>query len=91
MPDWLANTPGRLYVIATLLPLAGFALLLIAGAIRNLCRPYRQQSGFASSTYWMLGGDQPLKTGAYFTTGLMAVAALGVLQGAGRRVVRSDE
>jgi NADH-quinone oxidoreductase subunit L len=79
MPTWL-EVPGRLYVVATLLPLAGFALLLLAGTVRNLCRPFRQVGGFGSSVYWLLGGDRPLKTGAYFVTGLMAVAAaLGVL------------
>ena len=79
MPTWL-EVPGRLYVVATLLPLAGFALLLVAGAVRNLCRPFRQVGGFGSSVYWLLGGDRPLKTGAYFVTGCMAVAAtLGVL------------
>ena len=65
MLDWLDSAPGYLYVVATLLPLAAFVLLLVAGTVRNLCRPYRQVDGFASSVYWMLGGDRPLKTGAY--------------------------
>jgi NADH-quinone oxidoreductase subunit L len=73
---WLEATPGRLYVVATLLPLAAFVTLLLVGALRNLCRPYRQVGGIASSTYWLLGGDRPLKTGAYLATGCMAAAAV---------------
>src|SRR5205823_14035236 len=72
--------PGRLYVVATLLPLAAFALLLVAGGIRAICRPFREQGGFASSVYWAFGGDTPLKTGAYFATAFMAGSAvLGVI------------
>jgi len=67
--------PGRLYVAATLLPLAAFALLLLAGGLRALCRPSRQSPGLASSLYWLCGGDRPLKSGAYFATICMAGAA----------------
>lgn len=80
MIDWFDAAPGRLYVVATLLPLVAFGVLLLAGAVRNLCRPYRQVGGFASSTYWLLGGDRPLKSGAYWATGCMAAsAALAVI------------
>src|SRR3954470_5425156 len=75
MFDWIETNPGRLYVAATLLPLASFALLLIAGGVRALCRPFRQSPGFASSLYWLCGGDKPLKSGAYLATALMAAAA----------------
>ena len=36
MIEWVHANPGRLYVIGTLLPLLGFALLLIAGGIRAM-------------------------------------------------------
>lgn len=75
MFDWIETNPGRLYVVATLLPLASFALLLIAGGVRGLCRTSRQKPGVASSLYWLCGGDRPLRTGAYFATGMMAVSA----------------
>jgi NADH-quinone oxidoreductase subunit L len=75
MLDWFDANPGRLYVVATLLPLAAFALLLVAGGVRALCRPYRQAPGFASSLYWLLGGDRPLRAGAYLATACMAAAA----------------
>ncbi|MDB5306155.1 MAG: nuoL 1 [Gemmataceae bacterium] len=75
MPDWFDATPGRLYVVATLLPLAAFVVMLGIGGVRCLCRPYRQVGGTASSVYWLLGGDRPLKTGAYWATGCMAAAA----------------
>jgi len=74
------EVPGRIYVIATLLPLAAFAVLLIAGATRSFYRPFRKQGGFAGSMYWVCGGDKPLKTGAYLATLCMGAAAvLGVL------------
>ncbi|MBX9585095.1 MAG: NADH-quinone oxidoreductase subunit L [Gemmataceae bacterium] len=75
MLDWFEAAPGRLYVVATLLPLGAFALLLVAGAVKNLCRPARQEGGRASSVYWLLGGDHPLRAGAYLATALMAVSA----------------
>jgi NADH-quinone oxidoreductase subunit L len=74
------EVPGRLYVLATLLPLGAFFLLLVVGAVRAFCRPYRRDGGFLGSLYWVCGGDKPLKTGAYFATACMAAAAvLGVL------------
>jgi len=79
MLNWIDTNPGRIYLVATLLPLVAFTLLLIGGGIRSACRPYRRQGGFADSLYWIFGGDKPLKTGAYLATVLMALAAvLGV-------------
>ena len=74
IPGFEAN-PGRLYVVATLLPLGAFVLLLMAGGVRSACRPFRRQSGLAGSVYWAFGGDKPLKTGAYLATTCMGVAA----------------
>src|SRR5262245_17983708 len=79
MLDWLQTNPGRLYVIGTLLPLTSFVLLLIAGGIRALFRPFRQQGGIEASLYYAFGGDTPVKTGAYIATAFMAAsAAVGV-------------
>src|SRR6516164_8889667 len=69
------TAPGRIYVIATLLPLAAFAVLLVGGSIRAACRPFRRRGGFAGNMYWVCGGDKPLKTGAYLATAFMAVSA----------------
>jgi NADH-quinone oxidoreductase subunit L len=76
MFDWLFVPPGRLYVIGTLLPLAAFVLLLTAGGIRALCRPFRQQGGIGASLYWVFGGDTPVLTGAYIATAFMAASAV---------------
>jgi NADH-quinone oxidoreductase subunit L len=76
MPEWFDASPGRLYVVAALLPLVGCALLLLGGLLRSLCRPRRESGGAAGSLYWLLGGDRPLTTGAYLATGLMACTAL---------------
>ena len=79
MLDWFQTVPGRLYVVGTLLPLAAFALLLVGGGLRALCRPFRRAGGFTSSLYWVCGGDTPLKTGAYLATACMVcAAAIGV-------------
>ena len=80
MLSWLLATPGRLYVVATLLPLAVFALLLIGGGVRAVCRPYRETHGFARFCYFFLGGHKPLKSGAYLATaGIAASAVLAVI------------
>jgi NADH-quinone oxidoreductase subunit L len=76
MISWLLATPGRLYVVATLLPLATFALLLIGGCLRNLCRPYRETNSLARFLYYFLGGNKPLRAGAYFATGTIALSAV---------------
>ncbi len=73
---WFDEHPGRLYVVGTLLPLVAFALLLMAGGVRSLCRPFRERGGFAGRLYWMFGGDTPLKSGAYRATAAMALAAV---------------
>src|SRR5262245_27814414 len=75
MLDWLSDRPGRLFAVAGLLPLAAFALLAVAGLLRAAARPYRA-GGVGSFVYWLLGGDRPLKSGAHFATGAMAVSAV---------------
>jgi NADH-quinone oxidoreductase subunit L len=65
--------PGRLYVLATLLPLASFLLLLLAGALRAAVRPLRE-NGLADGIYRMLGGDRPVRVGAFIATGAISLA-----------------
>ena len=70
----LSDTPGRWYVVATLLPLAAFVVLLAAGALRALCRGAK--GGIGARVFKLLGGDKPLKMGAYFATAVMAASAV---------------
>jgi NADH-quinone oxidoreductase subunit L len=81
MVSWLLATPGRLYVVATLLPLAAFFLLLVGGYVRNLCRPYRESHSLARFLYFFLGGHRPLRTGAYLATGAIALSAVLAILG----------
>src|SRR5262249_17312474 len=67
--------PGLLYVIATLLPLASFALLLVLGGLRNAAGPYRR-SGVGATLYWLFGGDRPVRLGAWVATGAIALSFL---------------
>ena len=58
MQEWFQAVPGRLYVVGTLLPLAAFALLLIAGGVRaRVPAVPASRAGFAASIYWVCGGD----------------------------------
>jgi NADH-quinone oxidoreductase subunit L len=68
-----ATRPGHLYVVATLLPLASFVVLLLAGAVRWLLRSYRQ-SNWAAGLYHALGGDNPQRGPAYIATAAIAGA-----------------
>jgi NADH-quinone oxidoreductase subunit L len=67
------QSPGQLYVAATLLPLASFVLLLLAGAVRAAARPYRD-TGLGAALYNALGADRPTRAGAYIATGAMGLA-----------------
>src|SRR5436309_1260320 len=78
-----ADEPGLLYVVATLLPLASFAALLVAGGLKNLGRTYKH-TGWGQSLYWLLGGDEPGRGGAYLATGAIGlscvIAVLGLVR-----------
>jgi NADH-quinone oxidoreductase subunit L len=76
MIPWLEAVPGRIYVVATLLPLGAFVLLLVGGGVRAACRPFRRDGGLAGSIYWICGGNRPLKTGAFLATACMGAAAI---------------
>jgi NADH-quinone oxidoreductase subunit L len=49
--------PGLLFVWATLLPLAAFTLLLLAGGLRSYLRPRRSEGGITDTLFQMLGGE----------------------------------
>ena len=72
--------PGLLYVAATLMPLASFVLLLLAGTVRAAARANRD-TPLGGSIYKLLGGDAPGKLAAYVATGAMAGAFILTLVG----------
>src|ERR671913_556137 len=84
MLELFRDFPGRLFVAATLLPLVPVALLVLSATVRNLARPHGRSGGWASSIYWLLGGDHSLKTGGYLTlaalVGSAALAIAGLVQ-----------
>jgi NADH-quinone oxidoreductase subunit L len=65
--------PGQLYVAATLLPIASFTILLLAGAIRAAARSLRH-TALGESIYQGLGGDRPGRVGAFIATGAIGLA-----------------
>jgi NADH-quinone oxidoreductase subunit L len=67
--------PGLLYVAATLLPLASFVLLLLAGGLRALGRAYRQ-TGLGAAVFRATGGDNPGRLGSLVATAAIAGAFL---------------
>jgi NADH-quinone oxidoreductase subunit L len=73
--------PGHLYVVATLLPLASFLLLLLAGGLRAYLRRYREAGGPGESLYLLMGGDAPGRGGAYVATAAIGLAFVLVLVG----------
>ena len=72
--------PGLYFVWATLLPLASFVLLLLAGGLKQALRPYRD--GVCGGLFTALGGHKPTKNGAYVATAAIAGAFLLCLAGA---------
>lgn len=61
----IGNHPGLLFVWATLLPMASFVLLLLAGMLRTALRPHAKEGGAAASLYQLLGGDVTGRGPAY--------------------------
>jgi NADH-quinone oxidoreductase subunit L len=70
-----ADEPGLLYVAATLIPLASFVVLLLAGGLKNLGRAHTD-TGWGSSLFWLMGGDQPGKGGAYIATAAIGLSCV---------------
>ena len=56
MPLSFNDRPGLLFVAATLLPLAAFVLLLLAGGLRNFLRSYKKNE-VCNTLFNLLGGE----------------------------------
>ena len=65
--------PGLFFVAATLLPLASFLLLLVAGGVKQYARSIRNTST-GGSLFQALGGDQPSRVPAFVATGAIGLA-----------------
>ncbi len=74
MPPPFDDHPGLWFVAATLLPLASFVILLLAGALRTALRAHRENNPLAGSLYQLLGGDVPGKGAAYVATAAIGLA-----------------
>lgn len=81
MLDLFRDNPGRLFLVATLLPLVPVVLMLLSGTVRNMTRSQGRAGGPQSSIYWLLGGDQPLKVGGYLALAAMLAAAACAVAG----------
>jgi NADH-quinone oxidoreductase subunit L len=73
--------PGLLFVAATLLPLASFALLLVWGALRWGLKPYAKDNPGVNSAFQFLGGDVPGRGPAFVALGAIALAFACSLSG----------
>lgn len=59
-----SEQPGLLFVAATLLPLASFVLLLLAGGVRNFLRPYKSSEP-GCTLFNLFGGEVTGRGPAY--------------------------
>lgn len=68
--------PGRVYVIATLLPLLSFLVLLLANGLRSWLRKFYDpdENNLATNLYNFLGGDKQNKVFAWIGTATMGLA-----------------
>lgn len=80
MPEFLERHPGLLYVIATLIPLASFLLLLLAGLLRNFGRRSPEGS-LGHNLYRVMGGETPGRGAAYVATAAIFLAFVCSLTG----------
>ena len=76
MQEWLADKPGLLFVLATLLPILSFGLLLLAAAVRWGLRPYAKDNPTANSLFQLLGGEVTGRGPAYVALAGIALAFL---------------
>src|SRR5436305_823077 len=81
MLDVFYESPGLLYVVATLLPIASFLLLLLAGGARAFLRSHRQGNPAADALFQMLGGEVTGRGPAYVALGAIALACVFSLIG----------
>jgi hypothetical protein len=76
MLDVFYEQPGLLFVVATLLPIASFLLLLLAGAARSFLRNHRQGNPAADMVFQALGGEVTGRGPAYVALGAIALACV---------------
>src|SRR5579863_482853 len=76
MLDVFYATPGLLFVVATLLPIASFLLILLASAGRAFLRSYRQGNPAADAAYQILGGDVSGRGASYVALAAIALACV---------------
>jgi len=81
MLDYFQANPGLYFVVATLLPLASFALLFLAYGVWAAVRPFRD-TRWGEPIYNLFGGDGPGgKVAAYLATGAIGLACVFSLTG----------
>src|SRR5947209_2030337 len=68
-----ASKPGLFFVVATLLPLASFALILVAFAVRTALRSSPEGS-IGQQLYQATGGDVPSRWPAWLATAAIGLA-----------------
>src|SRR5262249_20903977 len=73
MPSVFGEQPGLLFVVATLLPLASFVILLLAGGLRNLLRQFKNTEP-CGALFNLLGGEVTGRGPAYVGLGAIAIA-----------------
>src|SRR5829696_1677057 len=76
-----ASKPGLIFVVATLLPLASFALILLAFAVRTALRSAPEGS-LGEKLYESTGGDRPARWPAWVATGAIGLACVCCVTGA---------
>jgi NADH-quinone oxidoreductase subunit L len=76
MFDVFYEHPGLLFVVATLLPIASFLILLLAGAARTFLRNYRHGNPAADAVFQLLGGEVTGRGPAYVALGAIVLAFL---------------
>ncbi|MEI7687926.1 MAG: hypothetical protein WCL32_23210, partial [Planctomycetota bacterium] len=73
MLSLFGDQPGLLFVAATLLPLASFVLLLLAGGIRNFLRPFKNSEPLGS-LFNLFGGEVTGRGPAYVGMAAIIIA-----------------
>src|SRR5438552_82496 len=81
MFDLFDAHPGLLFVVATLLPLAAFTVLLLAGALRTFLRSRKTAGGPSEALYEMLGGEATGRGPAWIATAGIGLACVCCLMG----------
>ena len=77
MPLNFRDHPGQLFVVATLLPLAAFLLILLAGAVWAALRPYQRNSS-VRPLYDLFGGEDEDRPGRGRLSAYTATCAIGI-------------